>query len=156
MDTKASFPHLYRIRQSVFPYAHSSIFSLPVTMASSHMMFLLFCTILSLIQSHEQYDRLQDPQALFEWALTNNEPTTIEEILASSYNIDPRIEHSSNQVFSSNRAIYWATENGYERIVELLLNWKGEQGQRIDPTEIENRAVQMASDYGHSKVVERL
>ena len=60
---------------------------------------------------------------------------------------DPRIDPTAGY----NRAIRWASENGHEKTVKLLLAY-----ERVDPSAEDNIAIIKASEKGHTDTVKLL
>ena len=94
-----------------------------------------------------------NPQELFDWAWTEDQPMAAGAILAhvNDFDIDPTTFKPKKY-----HAIQWASEKGHAEIVELLLNWKGKNGKQVDPTDWDNHPIRRASEYGHDQVVELL
>ncbi len=55
-----------------------------------------------------------------------------------------------------NHAVRLAARNDHVAVVQILLEWVGPYGSRVDPTEFCNRALQYAAEGGHVDVVRLL
>ena len=61
--------------------------------------------------------------------------------------VEKLIDAGSDPAANNNEAIIWASENGYDDIVELLL-----QQYNVDPSVDSNRAYKLALKYKHTEV----
>ena len=118
------------------------------------------------------------PQALFDWAWTNNHPMTLGALLAiHPLGFDPTVDNNKairsasncghlevvqlllndrrvNPAADDNFAIRWASHNGDHKIVRLLL-----KDERVNPAARDNEAIRWASKYrstGHHEVIRLL
>ena len=65
--------------------------------------------------------------------------------------MDPTVKRDS--------ALEYASRNGKDEIVKLLLDWVGTgdlEGMRVDPTADGNQAIKYASKKGHAEIVKLL
>ena len=76
-------------------------------------------------------------------------------IARNKYNVvkllfnDPRIEFDNSILITPSAA-------GYHRILNLLLNWRGPNGEKLDPSYNDNLCIRMASSNKHIEVVRML
>lgn len=76
-------------------------------------------------------------------------------IARNKYNVvklllnDPRVEFD-------NSILITPSSGGYHRILNLLLDWRGPNGEKLDPSYNNNLCIRMASTYKHIEVVRML
>ena len=116
--------------------------------------------VLTDLVSHPKFTKAEEAEAeklnLIKWAIGENQSGTLKAMLVSG-SFDPTQHWGTyGEDLNDNNAIELACQEGHLEIAQLLLNWRGDEKQFVDPTINDNNAIELACQEGHLEIVQLL